>query len=209
MRRPLSAGPRRRRASALIFLFAFGLAGGLPSVASAHPHVFIDNRVTFLFKEGKIVGFRENWQFDEIFSEDLLGDFDKDGDGRFSKAESEAVAGVTLPALEEYHYFTYVWVDGKDLGKIKPTDFHASARDKLASYDFLIALPKPVDPLKQVLAVEIADRSYFVEVLLAKNDPVKIDGLKEFTCQPNVTMDKKNAYYGGYVIPQQIKLTCQ
>lgn len=186
-----------------------GFAGGLPCAASAHPHVFIDNRVTFLFVDGKIVGFRENWRFDDVFSDELLGDFDQDGDGQFSKAESEAIAGTTLPALSEYHYFTYVWADGKDLGKIEPTDFHASAKDKLASYDFLIALPKPIDPRKETLAVEIADRSYFVEVLLAKDSPIKIEGLKEFACEPVVTMDKKNAYYGGYVIPEQIKLACK
>jgi ABC-type uncharacterized transport system substrate-binding protein len=190
---------------ALLFLLVLGF----PSIASAHPHVFIDNRVTFLFADGKIVGFRENWQFDDVFSDELLGDFDQDGDGKFSKAESETIAGTTLPALSEYHYFTYVWVDGKDLGKIKPTDFHANAKNKLASYDFLITLPQPVDPLKQEIAVEIADRSYFVEVLLAKDSPIKLDGLKEFTCEPVVTMDKKNAYYGGYVIPEQIKLTCK
>ena len=63
--------------------------------------------------------------------------------------------------------------------------------------------------LKQDFAVEIDDRTYFVEVLLAKDNPIKIEGLKEFSCQPVVTLDKKNAYYGGYVIPEQIKLTCK
>ena len=205
MRRLISAGLAPRVAPALSLLLALGL----PSIASAHPHVFIDNRVTFLFAGGKIVGFRENWVFDEIFSDELLGDFDKDGDGRLSKAESDGVAAGTMPNMDEYRYFTYVWVDHKDLGKIKPTDFHASAKDKLVTFDFLIMLPKPVDPLKQDFAVEINDRTYFVEVLLAKDNPIKLEGLKEFACEPVVTMDKKNAYYGGYVIPEQIKLTCK
>lgn len=205
MRCPFPAGLARRAVPALTLLFAFGL----PSIAWAHPHVFIDNRVTFLFADGKIVGFRENWVFDEVFSDELLGDFDKDGDGRLSKAESDGVAAETMPNMDQYRYFTYVWVDHRDLGKIKPTDFHASAKNKLVTFDFLIALPKPVDPLKQDFAVEINDRSYFVEVLLAKDNPIKIEGLKEFSCTPVVTMDKKNAYYGGYVIPEQIKLTCK
>lgn len=205
MRRRLSPGFARWATPALIFFLVLGPS----SIASAHPHVFIDNRVTFLFADGKIVGFRENWLFDDVFSDELLSDFDQDGDGKFSKAESEAVAGTTLPSLDEYRYFTYVWVDRKDLGKLKPTDFHATAKDKLVSYDFLVKLPQPVDPLKQDLAIEINDRSYFVEVLLAKDNPIKIEGLKEFSCEPTVTMDKKNAYFGGYVIPQQIKLTCK
>jgi ABC-type uncharacterized transport system substrate-binding protein len=205
LRRLVSAGLARRAAPALSLLLALGL----PSIAWAHPHVFIDNRVTILFVDGKIVGFRENWVFDEVFSDQMLGDFDKDGDGHFSKAESDEVQHVTLPSLDEYRTFTYVWVDHKDLGKLKPSDFHATAKDKLVTYDFLVKLPQPVDPLKQDFAIEINDRTYFVEVLLAKDNPIKIEGLKEFSCAPVVTMDKKNAYYGGYVIPEQIKLTCK
>lgn len=186
----------------------------LPTTASAHPHVLIDSRVTFLFAQNKIVGLRENWLFDDVFSDQMLQDFDADGDGRFSSAESEKIGTETLPNLAQFHYFTYIWVDGKPLAKIPPKDFHASAKNKLVTFDFMVPLPAPVDPLKQDISLEINDREYFVEVLLAKDEPIAFKEstgkeLVGLTCKPSVTKDLKNAYYGGFVYPQQIKLKCK
>jgi hypothetical protein len=78
----------------------------------------------------------------------------------------------------------------------------------------MVTLPKPVDPSTQDIAVEINDREYFVEVLLAKDAPIVFKELtgKDLTglvCEPSVTKDEKNAYYGGFVYPQQIKLKCK
>jgi ABC-type uncharacterized transport system substrate-binding protein len=201
---------RRRAASALAVIFG----ALLPGTASAHPHVFIDSRVTFLFAENKIVGFRENWLFDDVFSDQMLQDYDADGDGRFSEAESDKIGAETLPNLAQFHYFTYVWVDGKPLAKIPPKDFHATAKDKLVTFDFMVTLPKPVAPLTQDISLEVNDREYFVEVLLAKDAPITFTeltgaALTGLTCEPSVTKDEKNAYYGGFVYPQQIKLKCR
>ena len=162
--------------------------------------------------ENKVIGFRENWLFDDVFSDQMLRDFDADGDGQFSKPESDKIGTDTLPNLAEFHYFTYVWVQGKPLAKIPPKDFHAYAKDKLVTFDFMVPLPTPVDP--QDLAVEINDREYFVEVLLAKNAPITFKdqtgkALTGLTCEPQVAKDEKNAYYGGFVFPQQIKLKCK
>jgi ABC-type uncharacterized transport system substrate-binding protein len=194
----------RRLAAALAIV-----VGLMPRLAAAHPHVFIDSRVTFLFDGSKLTGFRENWLFDEVFSDQLLQDFDADRNGQFSKAESDKMGAETLPNLAQFRYFTYVWVAGKDLGKIAPTDFRASAKNKLVTFDFLVKLPHPIDPRQADFALEINDREYYVEVLLAKGTPISFAGLRGIGCQPTVQKDVKNAYYGGFVFPQQIKLKCQ
>jgi ABC-type uncharacterized transport system substrate-binding protein len=190
-------------------VLALGLWLLAPAAAAAHPHVFIDNRVTFVFAGDKIVGFRENWLFDEIFSDQLLQQFDADQDGKLSPAESKQVAEGTLPNLAQFRYFTYVWLAGKDLGRLEPSDFHASARDRLVTFDFMVKLPKPVDPRQADLALEINDREYYVEVLLAKNKPIGFAGIEGVACEPAVAKDGKNAYYGGFVFPQRITLKCR
>lgn len=189
-----------------------GCAALCTASASAHPHVFIDNRVTFLVANGKIVGFRENWLFDDVFSDQLMQDYDADGDGRIGPAESDKLGHDTLPNLAQFHYFTYIWADGKAVPKITPTDFHASAKDKLVTFDFLVTLPKPVEPA--AIAVEINDREYFVEVLLAKGQPITFRGasgkaLSGIACEASVAKDEKNAYYGGFVYPQRITVACR
>jgi len=187
-------------------------AGGTALYATgalAHPHVFIDNRVTFLFAGKKVVGFRENWLFDDVFSDQLMQEYDADGDGKIGPAESDKLGHDTLPNLAQFHYFTYIWVDGKALPKITPTDFHAAAKDKLVTFDFLVRLPQPVDA--SAIALEVNDREYFVEVLLAKDHAIvfREESGKDVTgCQASVAKDEKNAYYGGFVFPQRITLAC-
>jgi hypothetical protein len=46
-------------------------------------------------------------------------------------------------------------------------------------------------------------------VLLAKGTPIAFQGMRAISCQPTVQKDIKNAYYGGFVFPQQIKLKCR
>ena len=114
--------------------------------AAAHPHVFIDNRVTFLFDAGKVSALRLNWVFDDLFSDSLLSQFDADGDGAFDKLESGAVGEGVLPNLKIFNYFTYIWVDGKQLDPIDPTEFVASANgDRLVTFQMKVPLPQPVD----------------------------------------------------------------
>jgi ABC-type uncharacterized transport system substrate-binding protein len=190
--------------------FVLLLAGALaPETAAAHPHVFVDNRVTFDLADRKIIGFRENWLFDEVFSDQLLQQFDTDQDGAVSAVESQQIAATTLPSLAKFNYFTYVWVDGKDLGRLEPSDFLASAKKGVVTFDFMVKLPEPVDPRRQVLALEINDRSYYVEVLLAKQDPIEFQGQGSLACSASVTKDVENAYYAGFVFPQRIAVQCR
>src|SRR6185503_19653366 len=117
--------------------------------ADAHPHVFIDNKVTFVFDAGKVTTLRLHWAFDDIFSDDLLNQFDADGNGDFDALESKAVGEGTLPNLKMFHYFTYVWIDGKQLDAIGPVDFVASAKDRIVTFQMNVPLPQPVDPRTQ------------------------------------------------------------
>jgi ABC-type uncharacterized transport system substrate-binding protein len=197
--------PLRAIVAAMLSLTFISL---ISATARAHPHVFIDNRVAFLFAGDKIIALEEAWKFDDVFSDQLLQDFDKDGDGAFSPAESKGVAKGTLPNLKKFRYFNYIWVDGKDLGSIDPVDFTAVAKSKKVTFVFTMKLPKPVDPRTQKLKVEINDREYFVEVDLAQDQPVLFQGNKGVECAAKIRDDTENAYYGGFVNPQEITLAC-
>ena len=159
---------------------AAAVALGFPVPAFAHPHVFVDNRVSFGFADGKVTSVGMHWQFDEIFSDELLLTFDADGDGAFDELESNALAEGVLPNLEQFHYFTYVYLNGKLLDPIAPAQFVASAVDRVVSFRMEVPLPQPVDPKTQSLALEVNDREYYVAIELAEQEPVSLmnaDGL--------------------------------
>ena len=186
-----------------------GLAGlALPAPVLAHPHVFIDNRVAFNFVDKQVASITVNWQFDEIFSDQLLMQFDADGDGAFDKLESQATGEGVLPNLAQFHYFTYVYVDGKLLDAVAPADFVASAKDRVVFFQMTVPLPQPVDPAKQALALEVNDREYYVAVALAEKDPVTLENAAGVKCAASVRDDHENAYFGGFVYPQEIALQC-
>lgn len=176
--------------------------------ASAHPHVFIDNRVVLQFEAGVMTGFRTDWRFDEIFTEDMLMQFDTDGDGQINGQESEAIATETLPNLAQFHYFTYVAIDGERLEQLAPSGFVARVADGALHFTLSFTLPAPLDPRHQNLRLEISDREYYVEVLMAETDPVLLEGKSAEGCKANVADDPANAYYEGFVIPQAISLSC-
>jgi ABC-type uncharacterized transport system substrate-binding protein len=186
-----------------------GLAGLAASTSAfAHPHVFIDNRVAFNFADKKVTSITVHWQFDEIFSDELLMQFDADGDGTFDKLESNAAGEGVLPNLAQFHYFIYVYVDGKPLDAVAPVDFVAGAKDRIVFFQMTVPLPQPVDPYKQALALEVNDREYYVAVELAEKDPVTMHNAAGVKCAASVRDDHENAYFGGFVYPQEVALQC-
>jgi ABC-type uncharacterized transport system substrate-binding protein len=178
--------------------------------AAAHPHVFIENKVAFVFEAGKVTALRLAWAFDEIFSDSLLVQFDADGDGTFDGLESKAVGEGTLPNLKMFHYFTYVFVDGKELDPIDPAEFTASVDDqRVVTFRMTVPLPQPVDPRAAALAAEIYDREYYVQVDLAQQDPVSLENAGDVPCGATVRDDIESAYFGGVIFPQEIALQCR
>ncbi len=196
---------RRAVAAAALILSVLIVAGP----AAAHPHVFIENKVAFVFDAGKVTALRLTWVFDDVFSDSLLMQFDADGDGTFDELESKAVGEGVLPNLKMFHYFTYVFVDGKQLDPIDPAEFVASVDDKrIVTFQMKVPLPQPVDPRTAALAAEIYDSEYYVQVDLAQQDPVSLENADGAPCSATLRDDTERAYFGGVVIPQEISLQC-
>jgi ABC-type uncharacterized transport system substrate-binding protein len=158
--------------------------------AAAHPHVFIENTVAFVFDAGKVTALRLAWAFDEVFSDSLLVQFDADGDGTFDDLESRAVGEGTLP--------------------IDPAGFVASVDgNRVVTFQMNVPLPQPVDPRTVALATEIYDREYYVQVDLAQQDPVSLENAGDVPCGATIRDDTESAYFGGVIIPQEIALQCR
>lgn len=174
----------------------------------AHPHVFIENRVTLNVDHGVLTGFRTEWRFDDIFTADLLAQNDLDGDGQFSSDESKAIGDGTLPNLKGFHYFTYAYANGRDLGVLEPAAFQSDIVDGVARFMMTFRFPKPIDVRRDTAEISVYDHEYYVEVLLAQSNPVLIEGDPAAACKVSVRDDPEHAYFGGFVTPQLIEVTC-
>jgi len=105
----------------------------IPTVVLAHPHIWIQEVVRVVAKDGKYTHVEIEWRFDPFSSEIEIPLIDEDKDGRFSAKEVKTLADEMMPELKNYGYLTWLNTGGKDF---RPTDRPAfSARiDDPASF---------------------------------------------------------------------------
>jgi ABC-type uncharacterized transport system substrate-binding protein len=176
--------------------------------ASAHPHVFITDSVTFVFDEsGRVTALKLDWLFDDLFSASLFEDFDANGDGSFDAAEVTALHDGAFVALRDYGWFAHIYLDGVAQPSPEPRSFAPVAEDELVRYRFELPLAVPVDPATTRLEVAIYDQEYYVEVLLDEAAPASLEGAPP-ACRTSVVEDSAHAYYFDLVYPQLIRLDC-
>jgi ABC-type uncharacterized transport system substrate-binding protein len=209
-RRPESMYPSGlMRSGCRRLLFALiGLCFAAARPAAAHPHVFIDSTVIFLFADDRIAGLQLIWVFDEMFSAAFLQDFDADGDGALGADEVAAIKENSLASLREYDYFTHLWVDGRPLTGFAATELAVTHRDGAVIYDMRIALAEPLDPRRNRIEAAIYDDSYYVWVALHHPDPVRFAGIADGACRYTVGENESRAYYYETVYPDMITLSC-
>lgn len=100
-----------------------------PALAHAHPHIWIQQAVRVIAKDGKYTAVEIEWRFDPFSSEIEIPAIDEDKDGKFSPSEVKALAGDMMPELKNYGYMTWLNVGGKDIRPPKPPTFAARIDD--------------------------------------------------------------------------------
>ena len=194
--------------AAVRLLVATGVVVCSSTLASAHPDIAVEDRVTFVVKNENITGIEETWIFDPGYSTSFLTDYKTERDGSISRAVSDQIAKRIQPNLAEVRYFTYVWVDGRDLGNLAVRDFVVAMSGGRLSFTFVVDLPAPVDPRRQALKLEIYDHDYYAAIELADREPVRFRNAGALMCEPRIREDKENAYFGD-IYPQEITLSCR
>jgi ABC-type uncharacterized transport system substrate-binding protein len=172
----------------------------------AHPHVFIDNRISVVFNDKGLAGFRHEWIFDEMFSSTIIREFDLDADGKFNEKEIKGLVKGAFSNLKEYNYFTDIAINGNQF-KIKEfKDFHAEIDSGAMIYEFFLPCEVPVSRLIQEVTIAVYDPTYFVQVLWASQKPCAFKNHSKIEFSHEFVEDEKNAYYYGQIIPKALKI---
>lgn len=113
---------------------AFGLllavAGTLiSSVALAHPHIWIQEVVRVVAKDGKYTHVEIEWRFDPFSSEIEIPLIDENQDGKFSAKEVKTLADEMMPELKNYGYLTWLNTGAKDFRPTQRPAFSARVDD--------------------------------------------------------------------------------
>ena len=82
----------------LVLLFFKGLF--------AHPHVFIVQRITIVFDDEGLAGFKIRWDFDDMFASMIAGDYDKNQNGILESSEVAVIKKEAFSYTSNQDYFT-------------------------------------------------------------------------------------------------------
>lgn len=110
-----------------LLLAIAGLLGS--TVAQAHPHIWIQEVVRVVVKDGKYTHVEIEWRFDPFSSEIELPLIDENKDGRFSAKETKVLADEMMPELKKYGYLTWLNTGGKDFRPPQQPAFSARIDD--------------------------------------------------------------------------------
>ena len=135
-----------------------------PAIAAAHPHVFADARLEVVAADdGTIQELHNVWRFDEVFSSQVMLDFDRNTNLVLDPPELEEIGRTVLESLEEYGYYTSLTQDGKTVALAKPDVIHVDYKDGQLLMFFAIK-PAISMPLKGRLTFGVYDPTLYASM---------------------------------------------
>ena len=156
----------------LATLFALLFAGGS---ALAHPHVWVVMKSEVVYApDGSIIGVRQAWAFDDMFSTFAVQGLESKQKGVFTLEELQPLAKVNIESLKDYDYFTYAKADGKKTTFTDPVEYYLELKDSMLTLNFLLPLKAPLKA--KALDLEVFDPSYFVDFSFAEKDFARLAG---------------------------------
>ena len=180
-----------------------------PFAAHAHPHVWVSTKTEVVHDaQGRVAGFRHHWTFDEVFSTYAAQGMDKNGDGKFDRAELAELAKVNITSLSEFDFFTFAKVGEESVPLNEPLDgYYLSHDNGQLTLHFTLPLKTPLDARKGGFSFSIYDPTYFVAfshaekapVTLARNAPpgcaASIEKPKPLSAQESSLSDLSEAFF--------------
>lgn len=172
--------------------------------AYAHPHVFIASHVTVEVERGSVVRMTVEWSFDDLFSQMVAADYDRDKKGYFTEAEASALKKGAFDNLRNYHYFLALFVGKKPRPLPQPVDFRPSMKGGDLIYSFALPLDAaiPADGLE--LRLTIYDDTYYVAFDKLKASDIKVLGDGSAMAAVSIEKTKVKAEWPGQFMPDQI-----
>ncbi len=154
----------------LALIWLFGAAGS----AWAHPHVWVAVRSEVVFApDGKILGLRQAWEFDEMYSAFAVQGLGKDGKPP-TREELAPLAKTNVESLKEFDYFTFAKQGSASLKFKDPVETTLEADDrKIVTLRFFLPLETPVGA-KKPFSFQVYDPTYFVSFGFEKKEPVTL-----------------------------------
>ncbi len=144
-------------------LFALALTA-LPMSATAHPHVFIDAGISFIFNDqGQLSAIKVSWAYDDFYTMLQLEDMglDADGDGIITVAEQEKLTGFDTRWDADFEGHIAVTFAERAVKLSRPVQPTAELNDGRLYTSHIRTLKTPIDVAQNTLSLKVYDESYY------------------------------------------------
>jgi ABC-type nickel/cobalt efflux system permease component RcnA/ABC-type uncharacterized transport system substrate-binding protein len=143
--------------------------------AAAHPHIFIDAKVTVVFDaNGAVVGLRHAWTFDSAFSAWMVQGLDTNGDRETSPEEMQDLADENMVGLADYSFYTYAG-EGDALMAFTPRgDQRMVYQDGRVTLSYSADAVTPM-PVGGRFELAVYDPEYYVAISFAEISDVTLE----------------------------------
>ena len=148
----------------------------------AHPHIFIDSKLTIVFDEKGLAGIKVNWFFDKMYSAILIEDYDKNSNGKLDAPEIEKMKQYAFKAIKGYNYFTFIIIDKKSYPVKKVKKFSAEKFSNRIIYEFFIPCQVKAKRSFQEIKIAMYDETYYTDISFYKKAPVRLVNDELFEC---------------------------
>jgi nickel/cobalt exporter len=167
-------GKAGREISLRLRILAAAVICLVPTLARAHPHVWVDAAAEMLFDDkGRIAAIRHHWRFDEAFSAYALQGLDVDRDGKFSAEELAPLAKENVESLKDFDFFTSLSVGDYQAGFSAPKDYNIDLMDDRLVLHFTLPLAMPL-LTRATTVLEVGDPEYYVAFSLPSIEAVRL-----------------------------------
>lgn len=162
--------------------------------AAAHPHVWIEHKMTIVF--GDHTELRMSWSFDEMYSSMVREDYVKSRGGKLTADEIRTIERKNFANLANYNYFITLSVNGKPVAVKSVKDFNVHFDGEKAIYDFSVPLPA-AGAGENAFEVAVFDPEYFVEFTLLPRGGLSVENGERAAASCEIVADTKTAELYG------------
>ena len=159
------------------FAALLGIACLWSTPVRVHPHVFAEAKLNVTINsDGTVGALSHEWKFDDVFSETVLFEFDKNTDGKIDDAEQAEISKTIVESIGDYNYFETVQRNGKDVKMGKPADLKASFADKILTIRFS---NKPAEtlPMQGLVSFGVYDPTFYTSIDFLDDTDLTAKGL--------------------------------
>jgi len=190
-----------RNLALLIFFLVSLYMPTVTGTAQAHPHVYVDASLVFVFDDNGLKEVQQNWLFDDIFSQAIMADLGLDASSLTTTIGQEKIRTGAFEFLVNFGYFTVIESAGREIPVTKPQGFKASLRNGRLVYDFTVPLDLSFDAL-QDFRMGVFDKEYYTDVVLVENGiAFEVDGMVQVS---HAIRPARDHTYWKFIVPDMV-----